>query len=394
MSSPSIGSSIWSLQPTHTKGYLAIPTSVLLTTLLYSYLTYDKRRKDLPPGPKGYPIIGNLPSLLNPDKIPSITQRWAKQHGPVVYTKMAGLKILLSPIIADSVRSRFQPKPLHLHALRLEMARPAQDTPFRPEHEHVRDLSYEPIQDYGSKQDFFDFLKAAERKDQEAFYDINRRVPDWDDPYIKKIYEVLEHFTLMSEPGAWLVDAFPSLAKLPSWMVQGWWKPGREWFEYDRQVYLQFYRDLVDKIRDSTAPDCFIRDLYESKPESIGIDEEQAAYAAGTLVEAGSESTPTVINAWILACQLYPKAMAAAQEELDRVVGPGRMPSFDGEQNLPYIRSMVKETLRWWPITQAGNEPFFFRRRLVLRLLHSKGRRRHEDGTRFPHGAHQVPGAA
>lgn len=228
--------------------------------------------------------------------------------------------------------------------------------------------TYKPIQDFESKQVLYEFLHA---QDDEAFFDINRRystsaimtatyghrVADWNDPVISRVYKVLEHFSQMAEPGAWLVDSFPLLAKLPSRMVQNWWNIGREWFEYDSKVYLDLYLDLVEKVKKGTAPDCFIRDVYEriqQSPEKHAISDELAAYAAGSLVEAGSESTSTVINAWIMACQLFPDVVGPAQEELDRVVGPERMPTFDDEDKLPYIRAMVKETLRWWPITKPG----------------------------------------
>ncbi|KAF5238823.1 hypothetical protein FANTH_10151 [Fusarium anthophilum] len=198
--------------------------------------------------------------------------------------------------------------------------------------------TYKPVQDFESKQV------------------IHLRPPpaDWSDPYIRKIHEVLVHFTLMSEPGRWLVDAFPSLASLPPVLVQNRWNIGRKWFEEDREVYLKLYRELVQQIKEGTAPDCFLKDFYEGGLEKSGISEEQDAYAAGTLIEAGSESTSTVINAWILNCQLNPHVITAGQEELDRVVGSDRMPAYDDEDNLPYIRAMVKETLRLWPITKPG----------------------------------------
>lgn len=111
---------------------------------------------------------------------------------------------------------------------------------------------------------------------------------------------------------------------------------------------------MVKEVDAGIAVDCFVKDFYLGNPEKNGINELEASYAAGTLVEAGSESTSTVINSWLLACLLYPHTMKAAQEELDRVIGSDRMPTFEDEPNLPYIRALAKETLRWRPITKFG----------------------------------------
>lgn len=51
---------------------------------------------------------------------------------------------------------------------------------------------------------------------------------------------------------------------------------------------------------------------------------------------------------------LYPNIQAKAQEELDRVVGRKRLPDFSDEEDLPYIRAICFELLRWNPITPIG----------------------------------------
>jgi cytochrome P450 len=56
----------------------------------------------------------------------------------------------------------------------------------------------------------------------------------------------------------------------------------------------------------------------------------------------------------MLAITKFPEVLEAAQEELDWVVGPDRLPTFDDEERLPYIRAMVKETLRWRPVAVLG----------------------------------------
>jgi hypothetical protein len=67
-----------------------MPDTYQLAVMLYVFSTYDQRYKQLPPGPKGMPIIGNLLSLRDPDKIPQITTEWMRKYGEVVYTKMGG----------------------------------------------------------------------------------------------------------------------------------------------------------------------------------------------------------------------------------------------------------------------------------------------------------------
>lgn len=53
-----------------------------------------------------------------------------------------------------------------------------------------------------------------------------------------------------------------------------------------------------------------------------------------------------------------PDCVRRAHEELDRVVGPDRTPTFNDEPNLPYIRGMIKETLRMRPINKFGNNHY------------------------------------
>jgi len=46
-----------------------------------------------------------------------------------------------------------------------------------------------------------------------------------------------------------------------------------------------------------------------------------------------------------------------AQAEIDRVIGSERLPAMEDADNLPYIRAIVKETLRWMPTTVTGAVP-------------------------------------
>ena len=61
---------------------------------------------------------------------------------------------------------------------------------------------------------------------------------------------------------------------------------------------------------------------------------------------------------------LNPDVLKRAQEEVDRVVGNDRLPSFSDRDNLPYINAVVKETLRWETVAPTG--PFLYSERKFI----------------------------
>ena len=64
--------------------------------------------------------------------------------------------------------------------------------------------------------------------------------------------------------------------------------------------------------------------------------------------------TAATLVVFMLAMTLYPDVMRKAQAELDVVVGRDRLPTFDDKDDLPYIRAVVKEVLRWRPVVPMG----------------------------------------
>ena len=51
----------------------------------------------------------------------------------------------------------------------------------------------------------------------------------------------------------------------------------------------------------------------------------------------------------LLALMQNPDILARAQRELDSVLGPGpgRLPTFEDREKLPYIQAIWEESLRW-----------------------------------------------
>ena len=66
--------------------------------------------------------------------------------------------------------------------------------------------------------------------------------------------------------------------------------------------------------------------------------------------------------AWFwLAIVAFPEVQKKAQAELDEVVGRHRLPTFADYERLPYIRAIVKESLRWKTVDPLGKSLQFIR---------------------------------
>lgn len=105
------------------------------------------------------------------------------------------------------------------------------------------------------------------------------------------------------------------------------------------------------------APISFCRLLIEQQ-QKTGMDDLDMAYACGTPFGAGVETSSGSILSFLLACaQFGPEFIPKAQKELDSVIGNDRLPTYDDYEDLPYIRAVVNETLRWRPVAVLGGTP-------------------------------------
>lgn len=98
---------------------------------------------------------------------------------------------------------------------------------------------------------------------------------------------------------------------------------------------------------------CFCNDLLRAQ-KIEKFDDDQAGYISGSLLEAGSDTTAAILYGFILAMIIWPEVQKEVQAEIDSVVGPDRLPTIDDYENLPYVRSCIKESLRWMPTVILG----------------------------------------
>lgn len=63
------------------------------------------------------------------------------------------------------------------------------------------------------------------------------------------------------------------------------------------------------------------------------------------------------MQSFFLAMLCHPGVQKKAQAEIASVVGRDRLPDFDVRDQLPYINAIIKETMRWQPVTPLGASP-------------------------------------
>ncbi|KAF7553267.1 hypothetical protein G7Z17_g3760 [Cylindrodendrum hubeiense] len=204
--------------------------------------------------------------------------------------------------------------------------------------------AYKPSQAFEAKQLIYDI--ATNNEDQKSFY-----MHDCDD--VKEIYDLMKDFSDAAEPGAFIADLFPPLAKIP--VSLQWWRPRAvQAYNKQKQTWMKHWNRLKAEMKEKKAPECFVKQFLETDFEKQGINEVQASFVAGSMIEAGSETTSSALNSCILYLSAHPGIQDTANEELSRVVGDDRSPTYDDEGDLPYIRAMGKEILRIRPVTTIG----------------------------------------
>ncbi|KAI5116387.1 hypothetical protein M0805_006559 [Coniferiporia weirii] len=170
-----------------------------------------------------------------------------------------------------------------------------------------------------------------------------------EDPLVRHAEIVGEFLSDCTRSGKYLVDSFPILKYLPAWVPGcGFQKDAKKSREVlDWFLNVPFY-DVKKKMANGNALPCFVSKSLE-KFATTKQDEELVKWTAGGIYGAGLDTTRSALDSFFLAMTMFPEAQAKAQEELDRVLGPGILPTFADRKRLPYIEGVLKETLRWNP---------------------------------------------
>jgi cytochrome P450 len=202
------------------------------------------------------------------------------------------------------------------------------------------------------------------------------------DALIEQVGEAMEQFSAATVPGKWAVDMLPFLEHLPDWLPGTVFKrTARLWKQTMTDVAEVPYSFAKERMRERGRTSSFVsRSIEQAHREgSFGPQDEHAIkWSAASMYTGGADTSVSTMAAFFLAMSMFPAVQRKAQEEIDRVVGSGRLPNPSDRENLPYVNAVVEEAQRWHPIAPMG-------------LPHAADEDDAIDGFRIPAGALLVP---
>ncbi|KDN39026.1 hypothetical protein RSAG8_09062, partial [Rhizoctonia solani AG-8 WAC10335] len=176
-----------------------------------------------------------------------------------------------------------------------------------------------------------------------------------DDRFVSGAKEAIDNLARAAMSTNFLVNAFPVLAWVPDWFPWTQWKrTARSFREQKNSIMDETFQWTKDQIAKGSNEPSIVRSFLESGSSTeIGQDEleDYIKHIAIALFGAGSDTTVSSLKTFVLAMLLFPECQAKAQDEIDRVIGTSRLPTFEDKDHLPYVNNLVNEVMRWQPVT-------------------------------------------
>ncbi|SJL17632.1 uncharacterized protein ARMOST_21188 [Armillaria ostoyae] len=355
----------------------------------------DLLKSKLPPGPRPFLFFGNLFDI--PSKSPWETYAtWRQQYGAdllhltifqhhiivinsysvavdlldkrsAIYSDKPVLMALnsmgwgfnLAFLCYDDPHRRIYRRLIH-QGLGMPSIHDIQETLSKGSQEFLFNLQHDP-------ENFLEYaVQYAVAMILQRTYGFTNSMKDYQNEIYHCALEAIDIFSESVFFGAQVVFAFPALAHLPSWF------PGEEPFHVMKaHMSHSSNRYNLSGKRSLFAVTSWLSSMLGEQvsgdvrvPTESDIQGATASAWSGTFssynhvlpldahnkivhLDSIRAQTSSALQSGFLAMVLYPEVQPRAQEEIDRVVGRHRLPSFEDHEALPYICAICWEIVRW-----------------------------------------------
>ncbi|KAJ7595756.1 cytochrome P450 [Mycena floridula] len=351
-----------------------------LFAIVASYSKLAKRR-DLPPGPKGLPLIGNVADL--PSSQPWLKfAEMGKKYGGMTYLNVLGTSIL----ILNS--------PEHAFELLDKKSKISSDRPVLTMGGKLVGWDQGPAliqfgdtwsqyrrlisQFMGTPAKVEKFGHVFQQETNQYLKDILDNPEDWthhtrhfagsivlivvygyltndpDDKLIKLVDDAMEQFSETTAANAFMVDIFPILRFVPEWFPGAAWKKKVTIYSSTLKSMLDIpFQWVQEQMTAGTSQSCFVSDLLLENTKTL---EEMAVikWAAAGIYSGGADTTVAAIEAFIFALTIHQEEQVKAQAEIDTVLGRGSLPTLADRARLPHFEGLFAEVMRVYTLGPIG----------------------------------------
>ncbi|XP_026887548.2 cytochrome P450 2U1 [Electrophorus electricus] len=373
------------------------------------YLLLQYRRSaaflNIPPGPRPLPVVGNFGSLFLP---PFILKRFVRQHkghdgsnaNPVatqagllelakvhgdVCSVFVGSQLIVVLTGYDAVRDAlsnyadvFSDRPDIPLVTILTRRKGIVFAPYGPVWRKQRKFCHTTLRSFGLGklslepciQDGFASVKAELlRGSQEAGGSgvtlvplignavsnvissiiLGQRFDPQDEEFRTQLDHMAHGLEISMNSAAVLINIFPWLYHLPFGVFAQLRQVERDITAFLKKIIAR-HRATLDPENPRDFIDMYLVEMLAqgetSGSEEGGFSEEYLFYIIGDLFIAGTDTTTNSILWMVLYMCLHPDVQEKVQQEIDAVLGSGRLPSLTDKGTLPYTEATIMEVMR------------------------------------------------
>ncbi|NXE26966.1 CP1A5 protein, partial [Ardeotis kori] len=357
----------------------------LVFLLLQSLRQHVPKGLKSPPGPRGYPILGNALELKKDTHL-ALT-RLSQKYGDVMEVRigmrpvvvLSGLDTIKQALVKQG--EDFMGRP-DLYSFRF--VTDGQSLTFSPDSGEVwkgrrklaqnalKTFSIAPsptsssiclLEEHVSKEADYLVTKFLQLMDKEKSFDPYRYLVvsvanvicaicfgkryDHNDQELLNVVNVTDQFVEVAASGN-LADFIPLLQYLPSRSMNLFKDFNKRFLHFLQKIVKEHY-ETYDKnnVRDIT--DSLIEQCLEKKVETntaMQIPKEKIVNLVNDLFGAGFDTVTTALSWSLMYLVTYPNIQKRIQKELDQIIGQERRPRLSDRGTLPYTEAFILEMFR------------------------------------------------